>query len=136
MCNNNKTIVLESKNNQTKEVFVSEQNRNKLSNFLWAEEWFKQQSKAPVLRTETGKTLCNRYSIMYYNNLLKPYGEKHKLKLQTHSFRISLVTELLKSSDVNVVKDIIGHKNISTTLRYNRGTTPDKKKVEALNQVM
>jgi hypothetical protein len=46
-----------------------------------------------------------------------------------------LITDLIQTVDCNVAKDVIGHKNIMTTLKYNRGTTSTKKKKDALNGV-
>lgn len=43
--------------------------------------------------------------------------EKH---LRTHSFRATIITELLKSSPIDDVKELIGHKSISSTLEYKR----------------
>ena len=129
-----KTTLFEPKLNQSKEVFISKENQKDFKDLSWAKDWFQTHADAPLLRTLNGTTLSSKYVLTYFNDLLKPYGEKYNLKIRTHSFRISLITELLKNSDSNVVKDIMGHKDLNTTLRYNRGTTPNKKKFEALNK--
>ena len=43
--------------------------------------------------------------------------EKH---LRTHSFRATIITELLKREPIEDVKEIIGHRSISSTLEYKR----------------
>lgn len=43
--------------------------------------------------------------------------EKH---IRTHSFRATIITQLLKSTPIDDVKEIIGHKSISSTLEYKR----------------
>lgn len=44
--------------------------------------------------------------------------EKH---LRTHSFRATIITELLRYNPIDEVKEVMGHKSISSTLEYKRG---------------
>ena len=39
---------------------------------------------------------------------------------RTHSFRASIITDFLKSTPIDVVKEVMGHKDIKTTLQYKR----------------
>jgi len=41
--------------------------------------------------------------------------------LRTHTFRASIITDFLKSTPTDVVKEIVGHKDIGTLLQYKRG---------------
>ena len=43
--------------------------------------------------------------------------EKH---LRTHSFRATFITQLLKYSPIDEVKELIGHKSVTTTMDYKR----------------
>ena len=55
------------------------------------------------------------------NNILTKASvilEKH---LRTHSFRATMIPELLKSTPIDEVKEVMGHKSIATTLEYKRG---------------
>ena len=36
--------------------------------------------------------------------------------IRTHSFRATIITDLLESTPIDEVKALMGHKNISTTL--------------------
>ena len=40
--------------------------------------------------------------------------------MRTHSFRATIITELLASTFMHQVKQVIGHRSISTTLEYKR----------------
>lgn len=129
-----KTTIQEPKTHSSKEVVISQENKAHLLRLNWADDWFQTHTPAPLLRNHKGKPLNDRYVIRMYNRKIKPLGEENNLKLRTHSFRIGLITRLLQTTNPLVVKDIIGHKTIDTTLRYNRGTTSTQRKIEALNQ--
>ena len=55
------------------------------------------------------------------NNVLSKASEKYSKHIRTHSFRASIITDFLKSTPIDVVKEIVGHKDIGTTLQYKRG---------------
>jgi len=40
--------------------------------------------------------------------------------IKSHSFRINMITRLLKNTSVQDAADIIGHKDIKSTLAYKR----------------
>lgn len=52
--------------------------------------------------------------------------------LRTHSFRATFITDLLKSTPLHKVRDIIGHKDIKSTFTYSRGALTR----EHINKVM
>ena len=54
------------------------------------------------------------------NKFLNPYWQKYKLNLKSHSFRIHFVTQALKHSTTQQAQKLVGHKDIRTTLKYNR----------------
>lgn len=54
------------------------------------------------------------------NKFLKPYGQKYKLNLKSHSFRIHFVTQPLKHSTTQQAQELVGHKDIRITIKYNR----------------
>ena len=43
----------------------------------------------------------------------------------SHSYRISYITDLLKVSSANLAQKAVGHKSVSTTLRYGYSSTED-----------
>lgn len=55
------------------------------------------------------------------NQILAKASEKFSKHLRTHSFRASMITDFLKSTPIDIVKEIVGHKDIGTTLQYKRG---------------
>ena len=55
------------------------------------------------------------------NNVLKNASEKLGKHLRSHSFRATLITNYLKETPIELVKEIVGHKDIKTTLQYKRG---------------
>lgn len=69
------------------------------------------------------------------NEALQPFAEG--LNIKSHSFRISYVTKILKYSSVDRAQAFVGHKDIRSTMHYNRylhGSTEDLKKLnEAFN---
>lgn len=58
--------------------------------------------------------------------------EKH---LRTHSFRASVITDLLVNCvPIDEVKELIGHRSIATTLEYKRSRLSDSQILEILSQ--
>ena len=55
------------------------------------------------------------------NHVLSKASEKYSKHIRTHSFRASIITDFLKNTPIDVVKEIVGHKDIGTTLQYKRG---------------
>lgn len=55
------------------------------------------------------------------NQILAKASDIFSKHLRTHSFRASIITDFLKSTPIDVVKEIVGHKDIGTTLQYKRG---------------
>lgn len=45
--------------------------------------------------------------------------------IRTHSFRATIITDYLKDNPIDVVKEIIGHRDIATTVSYKRGSITD-----------
>lgn len=55
------------------------------------------------------------------NKVLVKASEFYHKHIRSHSFRASIITDFLISTPIDVVKEIIGHKDIKTTLQYKRG---------------
>ena len=55
------------------------------------------------------------------NHILIKASQLFDKHIRTHSFRASIITDFLKSTFIDVVKEFIGHKSIKTTLQYKRG---------------
>ncbi len=62
------------------------------------------------------------------NKILRPFT--NGLNISSHSFRIGYVTQILRHSSVDRAQAFVGHKDIRSTMRYNRylhGTEEDLK---------
>lgn len=130
-----RTEIYEPKLKQSKTLVISERKRKMFQSWKWALLYFSEFPESPLLRSQKGKPLNNIYVISYFNHILKEKGLQEGLLLRTHSFRVGLVTDLLQKVESNVAQDIIGHKNLTTTLKYNRGTTSIRKKKDAINSI-
>ena len=63
------------------------------------------------------------------NKILAKASVLYEKHLRTHSFRATFITDLLESVQIDEVKELVGHKNIGTTLEYKRSrlTTTQRK---------
>lgn len=55
-----------------------------------------------------------------FNDVLIQASFKFEKHIRTHSFRATIITELLKDNPIDEVKEVMGHKSISSTLEYKR----------------
>jgi integrase len=65
-------------------------------------------------------------------HIAKQYG--YKGTYSTHSFRVGFITRLLRDSNVQDVAEIIGHKNLMSTMAYNRYEIDREKKEKLIIQ--
>ena len=54
------------------------------------------------------------------NNILVNPSERLEKNIRTHSFRASIISDFFKTAPVDIVKEVIGHKDIKTTLLYKK----------------
>lgn len=116
------TIIHSYKSSTTRRIDISSSEQLLLKNYkeLINDIYNKLDSKDHFLRTSRGKEISNHNAYILLNRVLKKFGDKHGLSILSHSFRIGYITELLKTHNVQVAKSMIGHKQIDTTLRYDR----------------
>lgn len=69
------------------------------------------------------------------NNVLKKASLALHKHIRTHSFRATIITELLETTPIQVVKDIIGHRSIKTTVQYNRNKITEQQLYKVLNNI-
>jgi integrase len=55
--------------------------------------------------------------------------------IKSHSFRINMITQLLKNTSVQNAADIIGHKDIKATMAYKRYALNKKEIQKLLNKI-
>lgn len=65
----------------------------------------------PIDRTSLDKEI---------NTVLTKASEKLGKHIRTHSFRATIITNYLHETPIDVVKDVVGHKDIKTTALYKR----------------
>ena len=67
-----------------------------------------------LITSMTRKTFCSHFVIL--SSVVQESG----FDISSHRFRHTLATELMKSPDRNLklVKDLLGHRNVSTTMEY------------------
>jgi integrase len=72
--------------------------------------------------------------IRLINKYLKPYQTKYGLVIKSHSFRVNFVTQTLKYNSPEVARQLIGHRDIRSTLTYNRNKVQPKEAKDLLNK--
>lgn len=68
------------------------------------------------------------------NTVLKKISDKFNKNIKTHSFRTTYITDLLETTPLHFVKDIIGHKVVASTEIYYRSTLNYDKSMKILNK--
>jgi site-specific recombinase XerD len=131
---NSGTIMIHSyKTSTTRRIDISESEQLLLKNYeyLVKDLYNSLNPTDHILMTSKGKEINNQNAYILLNRVLRKYGDKHGLSILSHSFRIGYITELLRTHNVQVAKSMIGHKQIDTTLRYDRNmyTSADVKKI-------
>lgn len=76
--------------------------------------------------------------IKFVNKRLKKFAliYKKNSNISSHSFRIGFVTKLLEKLPIHLVKDIVNHKSIQTTLKYSRNRLSDSEKANAIDSLL
>ena len=69
-----------------------------------------------------GQVMHEKAWITYINREIVKAKESLQINdvLSSHSFRVGFITRHLKTTDSHKMAKIVGHKNVSTTLRYDR----------------
>lgn len=73
--------------------------------------------------------------LKFVNTRLQKFSKiyKRNQKISSHSFRIGFVTKLLKKYPIHVVRDLVDHQSIQTTLRYSRHRLTDSERADAVD---
>lgn len=92
---------------------------------VWFPSFFR-KSIAPYLSYVNKKDLINKHDASYIRSKLRHIKKKLKIKakLSPHEFRRFYAREVYKrTKDIYLVKNLLGHSNIKTTMRYLRIST-------------
>ena len=68
------------------------------------------------------------------NKQLAVFGKKHNMVLKSHSFRINYVSSMLPHSSVQDAQQIIGHKDVRSTMAYARYELKESNKLKILSK--
>lgn len=73
--------------------------------------------------------------IKFINKRLKAFTLVYNKNsnITSHSFRIGFVTKLIQKLPIHVVKDLVNHESIQTTLKYSRNKLSDSEKADAFD---
>lgn len=85
---------------------------------------------------KAGQVMHEKAWIGYVNREVKKVKKALNVSdtLSSHSFRVGFVTRQLKHADSHSVAKLIGHKNIGTTIKYNRYVVEEKRDREILDK--
>jgi len=129
----NSTEFTETKTKKKRTIFLDKKEIGIIKKEM--EELFKLNPNT-ILIKENGEKLHEKVSIVSINNYLKKYSKIFNKNLQSHSFRIGLVTRLFeKGVHADLIKEIIGHGCLATTLLYNRAKYTEEVKKQALKKI-
>lgn len=83
------------------------------------------------------KPLHEKRLIQMVNTDLKQTSEKYSIpfNVKSHSFRVNMITNLLKVTSVQNTADIMGHNDIRSTMSYNRYALSKSDILELLNKI-
>lgn len=121
--------ILQPKTNKYRLIFFTEETVKQIRTLEndFKVVFKKHQTLSGNIHTKTWREFINR-------NLKKKTRIFNK-NIKSHSFRVNYITSLLTHASLQVVKDLVGHANADTTLRYNR-YHPNKDQVtQLLNKV-
>ena len=68
------------------------------------------------------------------NDILKQASNQLGKFIRTHSFRATLITDLLQTTPIDQVKELIGHRSIASTIEYKRSTLTNKQAIQILKK--
>lgn len=112
-----------------------------------AKKWFSNIEPEMILLTHNKSQadflFCNKKGSLIsrqrfteqLNDTLKLFTTQTGKELKTHSFRITLITELLQTFPIQEVQKIIGHRDIKTTEVYNRNFLSERDYYKAVQFV-
>jgi len=115
---NGSAMIFEPRTKSHKEIFISSTGRQWLRDNEWAISFSAEYPDVGLHRSIHGRPLLHLSVLRDFNILLREAGNHFNIKLRSHSFRTSLVNRLLENAGPVATRDVIGHKFISTTMRY------------------
>ena len=122
-------ITVTEKGNKTRSCFIGEKTKEYLV------KWLKDRKSILLNRDENAlfiSTRKQRISTNGIRKLISLYTSTLDKKITPDKMRSTCATTLYEATgDINMVKDMLGHKNIANTMKY--ASMSDQKRIEATN---
>nr|NP_689349.1 putative integrase/recombinase protein [Chaetosphaeridium globosum]AAM96636.1 putative integrase/recombinase protein [Chaetosphaeridium globosum] len=99
-------------------------------------KFFQDRQKWCLGYTSKGSMVDEHIWLKCINNFIKPAANHFNVKLSSHSFRINYITNLLKVMKIERVQQIIGHKSVNTTAKYDRYQPKHEEISQIFDEVM
>lgn len=123
-----RTIIVTEKGNKQRTVFFGARTAKVLNDWVREREYLVSDNERALFICQGGK----RISVRTVQDRFKQISEGTGKKITPHKMRATCATRLLeKTGNIYLVKDQLGHKNISSTEHYARNS--DKARREAAN---
>jgi integrase len=126
---NKKLHLYQSKVNNYRELYFSDQAIKLLKTFNHSKEIVKKNN------IFLGGSSSPTNWIQFINTRLKKYLHNYQFNIKSHSFRVNYVTQFLQNNPLHEARQIMGHRDIKTTLMYDRHLTDPDKIVNVLNKI-
>ena len=72
--------------------------------------------------------------IYLINDFLRSYALEYNVNFKSHFFTINLITQLCRKTTIHKAQQLVGHRDIRSTARYNRYKLTKKDKLVYLGQ--
>lgn len=116
---NDMYIVVTEKGKIQKKVFIGNRTAKAINDWIREREYLAEEDEKALFISQTGK----RIAVRTVQDRFKQISEGTGKKITPHKMRATCATRLLeKTGNIYLVKDQLGHKNISSTEHYARNS--------------
>lgn len=125
----NYSIIVREKGNKERVVYLGQNTMNLLNVWIYERRFLKGENDTDALFISR---LGNRLTDKAIRDMIKKYSLGVNKRITPHKMRSSCATNLYEATgDIYLVQDVLGHKNISNTMRYAK--VSERKRKEAVD---
>lgn len=73
--------------------------------------------------------------IKFVNSRLRKSLKNFQYNIKSHSFRVNYITQFLRKMPLHEASKIVGHRDLKTTLLYDRYMVDTEKTLSVLNEI-